>query len=85
MDVLATTGLYITFIHRGGRVWPCGLMDKALPSGGRDCGFESHQGRYRVFVSYQLLKNQVADFYYHNVNKMILQVQLSTFTRNVSS
>ena len=23
---------------------PCGLMDKALPSGGRDCGFESRLG-----------------------------------------
>jgi hypothetical protein len=25
-------------------VGPCGLMDKALPSGGRDCGFESRLG-----------------------------------------
>ena len=24
---------------------PCGLMDKALASGAKDCGFESHQGR----------------------------------------
>ena len=23
---------------------PCGLMDKAFPSGGRDCGFKSHLG-----------------------------------------
>ena len=26
------------------RACPCGLMDKALPSGGRDCGFESRLG-----------------------------------------
>jgi hypothetical protein len=25
---------------------PCGLMDKALPSGGRDCGFESRLGLF---------------------------------------
>lgn len=24
---------------------PCGLMDKALASGAKDYGFESHQGR----------------------------------------
>ena len=27
-----------------GGAGPCGLMDKALPSGGRDCGFESRLG-----------------------------------------
>ena len=29
-------------------VCPCGLMDKALPSGGRDCGFESRLGLFFV-------------------------------------
>jgi hypothetical protein len=28
------------------RCIPCGLMDKALPSGGRDCGFESRLGLF---------------------------------------
>jgi hypothetical protein len=29
-----------------GGAGPCGLMDKALPSGGRDCGFESRLGLF---------------------------------------
>jgi hypothetical protein len=29
-------------------VCPCGLMDKALPSGGRDCGFESRLGLFYI-------------------------------------
>ena len=30
---------------------PCGLMDKALPSGGRDCGFESRLGLIGILFS----------------------------------
>jgi hypothetical protein len=30
---------------------PCGLMDKALPSGGRDCGFESRLGLFGTLFS----------------------------------
>jgi hypothetical protein len=30
---------------------PCGLMDKALPSGGRDCGFESRLGLVSTLFS----------------------------------
>ena len=33
------------------RVRPCGLMDKALPSGGRDCGFESRLGLFSLEAS----------------------------------
>ena len=29
---------------------PCGLMDKAFPSGGRDCGFKSHLGLSFSFI-----------------------------------
>ncbi len=37
------TGYFLTTPHF--RRGPCGLMDKALASGAKDCGFESHQGR----------------------------------------
>ena len=32
---------------------PSGLMDKALVSGAKDCGFESHLGWYTDNVIYQ--------------------------------
>ena len=46
--------LYQLSYKRTSRCWgPCGLMDKALPSGGRDCGFESRLGL--VFFKFQCL------------------------------
>ena len=36
-------GLYVKYVLSN---CPCGLMDKALPSGGRDCGFESRLGLF---------------------------------------
>ena len=30
--------------------WPCGLMDKALVFGTKDCRFESCQGHFTVVV-----------------------------------
>ena len=38
---------------------PCGLMDKAFPSGGRDCGFKSHLGLSFSFI---------IPFLFHNPN-----------------
>jgi hypothetical protein len=40
---LRLPGFFDLFVCR-----PCGLMDKALPSGGRDCGFESRLGLFCI-------------------------------------
>jgi hypothetical protein len=32
--------------------WPRGLMDKALLFESKDCGFESHRGRFLNFVEF---------------------------------
>ncbi len=53
-------------------------MDKALPSGGRDCGFESHQGRSLVTVLSNYFKIVQAYFCYLKVNANCSTVNLST-------
>ena len=40
----SSSAAFLFFIANFERVRSCGLMDKAPPSGGGDCGFESHQG-----------------------------------------
>ena len=46
-----------------GGAGPCGLMDKALPSGGRDCGFESRLGLFN-FVLVSLTHKYVYTYTY---------------------
>ena len=48
---------------------PCGLMDKALASGAKDCGFESHQGR-----SFGLFFRQQISFFFLSSSQTVNSV-----------
>ena len=47
----SSSAAFLFFIANFKHMWSCGLMDKAPPSGGGDCGFESHQG-YVLFLMF---------------------------------
>ena len=46
--------------HYKNGTWPCGLMDKALVFGTKDCRFESCQGHHRSWGYFPIVANRIA-------------------------